>query len=523
VDKSVPQPDIESGSPTGATTSANFASATRRRSITRARITILIAVALPTLIAITRLPPGVCSGDSGDLQLSSVTLGIGHPPGYPILATIGYVLTRIPFIDPAYIITFACAISGTIAAYLCGLIQLRLGVHPMIASVGAVLFLAHPRVWFNVVAPEVYMPSMAMLLGALYCFMRYADDGARRHFFAATLLFGVTLFTRPPTLFSLPFFLLAMILIDKRRKIPGITTAKRTLLGALLIALPGMYSFGFILARDRDDVPYNYIGNYNTETGSLPETSSGIAARANRAVWMMTGKQFANDMGTTWPKVRSKINWIRNRAFPVALSTLIPMLAIAAAGVIVSWRRKRCATIVLIGFVVQTFTFLCLYQVHGQAANLLPLLGTMIIFGGVAISTAIERFAKKKLGFVTTGIAILSIAGMSTYLQGRTNLSNLFSATNFISQVDLETMPTNSVIISAWGTTTPLRYAHYFANRPDIQIETISPSRWSEFAEKFAGRPVFVPQMNRQLKATFHVSAYRNLYLLEPRNSAGDD
>jgi Protein O-mannosyl-transferase TMEM260-like len=515
----VPQPDIENGSPPGGTGFPECASALRRRPTTRDRVTILIAVALPTLIAITRLPPGVCAGDSGDLQLSSVTLGIGHPPGYPILATFGYILTRIPFIDPAYIITLACALSGTIAAYLCGMIQLRLGVHPMIAGVGAVLFLGHPRVWFNVVGPEVYMPSMAMLLGALYCFMRFAEDGLRRHFFAATLLFGLTLFTRPPTLFALPFFLFATLMIDKRRKILGIETAKRTLLGALLIALPGLYSFGFILARDRDDVPYNYIGNYNTETGSLPETSSGIVARAERAVWMMTGQQFANDMGTTWPKVRSKLNWIRNRAFPFALSTLVPILAIVVAGVIASWRRRRCATIVLLGFVVQTIVFLCLYRVHGQAANLLPLLGAITIFGGVAISAAIERLAKKQQAVVATGIAILSVGSMSMFVLERTNLAGLFSATNFISQVSLETMPANSVIISAWGETTPLRYAHYFAHRPDIQIETISLSRWPEFAEKFAGRPVFVPQMNRQLKSTFQVSKYRNLYLLEPRDS----
>lgn len=519
----MPEPEIQPRPDAAKTSAANRARTDWNRLTRREWLPILIAVAIPTVIAITRLPPGACFGDSGDIQLASVTLGIGHPPGYPILSTIGHVLTRLPFGEPAYTITLACALSAAIAACLCGLVQVRLGAHPMIAGATSMLFLVHPRSWFNVVGPEVYMPAMAMLVGAVYCLMGFLAGGSRRHFFAAALLFGAALFTRPPTLFSLPFFLLATLLIDKRKAIPGKQTLGRLLLGSLVIALPGLYSFGFILARDRGDVGYNYIDLHNAESGALPEATSGVAARLERATWMMSGKQFANKMGTTWPKTRSKLNWIRNNAFPFDRQVFILVLVITAAGAGLSWRRSVSATVVLVGLTLQTIVFVCAYQVHGQEANLLPLLGALTVFVGVACSETIARVTTRHRTAVAGAVAILCAGGTMGYSLQRTDFRGLFDATGAIAQADLATLPADSVIISEWGVTTPLRYAHYFANRPDIRIETVSSARWREFVERYSGRPVFVPTLNEQLVAAFRATAYRNLYLLEPRAASHAD
>ncbi len=486
-------------------------------------VPILLAITIPTLIAITRLPPGVCFGDGGDLQLSSVTLGIGHPPGYPVLSTIGYILTRTPFIDHAYMITLACALSGAIAAYLCGLIQLRLGVNRFIAAATATLFLAHPWTWFNVVGPEVYMPSVAMLAGCVYCFTRFTEDGSQRHFFASTLLFGFALFTRPPTLFSLPFFLVATIVIDRQRKISGTESTKRILFGALLIAAPGVYSFGYILVRDQTNVAYNYIDLHNAESQALPDSTSGISARFERALWTMTGQQFKEKMGANWSDIRAKITWIHRSAFPVERSVLVLILAIAIAGMMALWIRRRSIAVVLIGFVAQNVVFVCAYQVHGQEANLLPLLLTTTIFCGVAVSGAIARLAIRQQALVATGIAILGVGTASTYVMLRSDYRALFDATGKIERADLAMMPEDSVIISEWGVTTPLRYAHHFANRPDIHIETVSIARWGEFARKFDRRPVFVPRINEQLASKFRATEFRNFFLLEPLPSGKTD
>lgn len=481
-----------------------------------------IAVTAATVIAFTRLPPGVCFGDSGDLQLASVTLGIAHPPGYPILSTLGYVLTRIPFVEPAYIITLACALSGAAAAYLCGLMQIRLGVHPLVAAAGVSIFLAHPRVWFNVVGPEVYMPALAMLVGAVYCFIRFATTESVSHFFAATLLFGLTLFTRPPTIFCLPFFLLATLQVNKRRNVSTKKKVKRLAMGTLLIVLPGLYSFGYILARDRNDVAYNYIDVHNAESGTLPASTGGIPARIKRAVWLMTGRQYADRITTSWPQIRSKMNWIRNQAFPVDRAAFAFVLALVGAGGILCWYRHRCAAIVLIGLVIETLVFLSAYQVHGQEANLLPLLLATIVFAGVAVSQVVMRLKRPYQTVVAQVIAIGCVVGATVSLIQRRDMRGLFDASAAIAKADLATFPENSVIISAWGITTPLRYAHFFADRTDIDIETVSRSRWGEFAGKFPGRPVFIPQQNERVSSVYRQKPFRNLYRLVPRKTNPD-
>ena len=69
------------------------------------RLAILIAVMVIAAVTVPRLPPGICYGDSGDLQTASATLGIAHPPGYAGYVTLGYLITRIPGVDPACLVS----------------------------------------------------------------------------------------------------------------------------------------------------------------------------------------------------------------------------------------------------------------------------------------------------------------------------------------------------------------------------------------------------------------------------------
>lgn len=60
-----------------------------------------VAVVFVGALAWPHLPPSICFSDGGDLQLASVTLGIMHPPGYAGYTTLGWLVSRIPGVDPA--------------------------------------------------------------------------------------------------------------------------------------------------------------------------------------------------------------------------------------------------------------------------------------------------------------------------------------------------------------------------------------------------------------------------------------
>ncbi|MCH7592399.1 MAG: DUF2723 domain-containing protein, partial [Planctomycetes bacterium] len=168
-----------------------------------------LAVVFISALAIPRLPPGVCFEDAGDLQLASATLGIMHPPGYAGYVTLGWFVSRVPGVDPAYMVSLACFASGLTAIWFCMLLQIRLGVSSWIAGALGLALTAHPRVWSNLLVPEVYAPTLALLAGAAYLLVRSVHRGVRRDMLLAALLYGLALANRPPLLFMLPFFLVA--------------------------------------------------------------------------------------------------------------------------------------------------------------------------------------------------------------------------------------------------------------------------------------------------------------------------
>jgi len=256
------------------------------------RLAVVLTVVIVTVATIPRLRPGVCFSDAGDLQLASATLGIMHPPGYAGYATIGYILTRVPGVEPAYVVSLACLATGIVALILCLMIQVRLGVSPWIAGSLALALLLHSRVWTNLVVPEVYMPSLALLLGSAYCLMRYAQLGRRRDVYIAGLLFGLVLANRPTVVWMLPFFLAAWWLARGCWE-PSWRRWARTFLWLACCGIgPGLYSLGYVWVRDSPSVTYNYIDHKNAEVRLLPEADAGWEAKAERLAWHVSGREF---------------------------------------------------------------------------------------------------------------------------------------------------------------------------------------------------------------------------------------
>ena len=59
------------------------------------------------------LSPGVLPADSGEFQLVAATLGIAHPPGYPLYTLLGWAFTRLTPHDPAWGLNLLSALLAT--------------------------------------------------------------------------------------------------------------------------------------------------------------------------------------------------------------------------------------------------------------------------------------------------------------------------------------------------------------------------------------------------------------------------
>lgn len=110
--------------------------------------------------------PGVTVEDSGDFQMAAQTLGIAHPPGYPLYTMVAFVASKVPFVSPAYSVNLLSAFFGALSLVFFWLILSRVfdvtlawtsGIAT--ASVGV-----HPIFWSQSGVAEVYTLNASLIL-----------------------------------------------------------------------------------------------------------------------------------------------------------------------------------------------------------------------------------------------------------------------------------------------------------------------------------------------------------------------
>lgn len=500
---------------------------------------------LVSWITIPRLPPGICFDDSGDLQLASASLGIAHPPGYPGYASIGFLLTRIFPADPAYVVSVACFVAGLCALTASMLLQVHLGVSVWCAAATSIGLVAHPRFWTNLRAPEVYMPTLALLGLSAVLLVQYAKSGLRRYLAIAVFLFGIALGNRPPVLFAVPFFLIAWYFANR-----SLGTTVKSPWKALswmipLAAAPTLYSFAYLYVRDQPDICYNYIELHNEKHHVVPPFTDGVRAKCRRVAWQISAEQFRHYMGADWRILVGKARWLRTQVaygqpftdlavFGLTFLGFAPpdseifsnldvyvLLALVVCGLVIAFRRSRVAAWLLTGLIVSCVIFVLAYQVFGQAADLLPLLlaGTVAI--GVAASKLFPANGHWGRQAVACVIAVVAAVLFVNDIPTKSMNSTGVDATQYLDTLDLSTFPGPAVICANWTKSVPMRYGQcVLSPRSDLHIVTSGPEFWMNVVERENDRPVYGADPFDS-GGICEVSPFRNVFLLDcPKHAA---
>lgn len=113
--------------------------------------------------------------DGGELITASMTLGVPHPPGYPLYILLGKLFSSIPLGTVAYRYNLFSAVCAAGAA---GLLVLTIGalyrtrVSAPIASAASLLFAFTPLVWSQAIVAEVYALNALVLAAFLLAWSR---------------------------------------------------------------------------------------------------------------------------------------------------------------------------------------------------------------------------------------------------------------------------------------------------------------------------------------------------------------
>jgi len=151
----------------------------------------LAAVLIGTVVLFgLTLCPTVYWYDSAEFSAHAVTLGVPHPPGYPLYTMLAHLFTWLPG-EPALGVNRMSLVFGVGAVAILYALVRRLGGSIAAAVVGAATLATARTFWANAVVAEVYTPGLVMTLGALLLLVRAHQDKWRRGVILAGLVGGL--------------------------------------------------------------------------------------------------------------------------------------------------------------------------------------------------------------------------------------------------------------------------------------------------------------------------------------------
>lgn len=387
-------------------------------------------------------------GDSCEFVAVAHTLGIAHPPGYPLYTLLGALVVRLPFGTPFFTMSLISAVFAAAAAAAAALVVWfatapfdtdgswldgrdgRDGSGPrvpgrLVARVGAALlggFAAAfcPTVWSQATVPEVYSLSLFLLMTAMFLALarlrtatssavtdEYETDsgprsagvgppdgsGGDRPVVVLGLVLGLSLAHHLTAVLVLPA--VAVLLFAGGRRPSWRALAGGALLAALALTL---YAYLPLRYARGPDVVWAPVGSW-----------SGLVRH-------VTGAQYASRLfslslaGTLY----------KMRALVLGLGGEVPwsVAALAAVGVVALWVRSRAVAVALVTWGALVVAHALAYGISDVAPYYIPAYALLGVLGGVGLFAAVAALPRVRTWFGTAvGAAAVVVALASAFAQ----------------------------------------------------------------------------------------------------------
>lgn len=317
--------------------------------------------------------PSIAARDCADMAAAALTLGVAHPPGYPLYSVLGHFwLTLFPFGNPAYrLAVLSCLTGAGAVSFLFASVRRRGGAGAGFAAAGLLVFSA--PLWKFALIQEKYALH-ALIVSVLF----YLSEGGRDSFWRRArlsgFLVGLGLVNHQSLLLLLPGLLL--LWRAECRRVDA--ELSRVLAAVLPWALAGLSLYAFLWVR---------IGSLRAALDVLLRTQYGSGTLSAELARPLTPARTASLF------VWSLKTW--------ALSVGVPGAVAAAYGAYVLRRTERdLGAGLLLGALGAgpLFVILAGFDVSGWVARsvlepafLVPAF-VAAVFAGVAVS-GLGRFA----------------------------------------------------------------------------------------------------------------------------------
>ena len=195
----------------------------------------ILLVVLVGLLYRRTLHPGVGPYlDSIEYQLTTLTWGVSHPPGYPLFTWLGALFVHLlPFNNPAFRLNLLSWVASVSTVWLTQRIIYRLTRSLIIATLGALTLAVAVRFWYQANYTELYPLYNSLLAATLLALLTFAQTRSPRAYFASVILYALCFGVNVPAIVLLPMWLWVVLTTDWRM----VTNPRTLALTALIVGV----------------------------------------------------------------------------------------------------------------------------------------------------------------------------------------------------------------------------------------------------------------------------------------------
>lgn len=152
------------------------------------------------------LPPTVTGEDSGEFIAAAYTLGIPHPPGYPLWCILAHPFTYIPYGSIAWRVSLMSATFGAATVALTALLILLLTRNRLAALGGALAFAFSRQLWEQSLIAEVYSLNAFLVVLCILLLWRWHDTRREGLLIWLAVIYGLSLGNHNTMVLAGPLF-----------------------------------------------------------------------------------------------------------------------------------------------------------------------------------------------------------------------------------------------------------------------------------------------------------------------------
>ncbi len=473
------------------------------------------------ILYIHNLSRSVYGGDSGDFISTAIVMGVPHPPGYPLFTLLGFLLTRINILTPAFMVGFISAFSSALSVVIFYLISLKLTKNKLASFIASLVLAFNFQFWFYSEIAEVFTLNILLCLVLIYLAILFYGTKRKIYFFAISFFVGLSLTNHHTAVLIFP-----SVAIISFKEFLKFVKDRHNLIKAFALFLLGfsVYLYVFIASFFHPVINWVPVSDWDSFLRLFLRKDYGTF----NAGPFLVGGSF------------ERLTVIRLYFKEIIGQLTIPSILLILAGFIFYFKNNKIIfSALLLGFLLSGPLFIGYAGFPLTNAFLVGVSERFIIlslviillflpFGLIVVGNLISKiFKKNTYEKLFIGLFLIIPFSLFYYNFPKTDLSKITIGDDFAYDY-LSFLPKNSFLIL--GGDTPLLntwYVHYGLNyRKDVEVININQLKYNKYyteqrSEYLKNNPKEESNVNLKIKIFEYIAKKRPVFAYDSINPVG--